>query len=198
MKVKAGQATVIGVMVILLVTAGLAAAVFAWGTTALSQGQTGYEQALTSNVQRVSEELILEDVDFTTGNIVLHVRNTGPVKATVNAVYVNGEMVSITPQSLEPGEAKSITLDYPWSLDETYEIALATGRGKTYAAYFKTPETAVGWLKGWQYRKSHKIEGSTVGKLTDYQVKIVAHYGVGTDSGENVYLNGHAETTSEI
>jgi len=33
------------------------------------------------------------------------------------------------------------------------------------------------WLQGWQYRKSHEIQGSTAGAQTDYQVKIVAHYG---------------------
>ena len=47
----------------------------------------------------------------------------------------------------------------------------------------------MGWLSGWQYRKSHEIEGSTAGAQTDYQVRIRVHYGSGTDSGEDVYLN---------
>jgi len=50
----------------------------------------------------------------------------------------------------------------------------------------------MGWLEGWQYRKSHVIEGSPAGAVADYQVRIVAHYGSGSDSGEDVYLNGHA------
>ena len=45
------------------------------------------------------------------------------------------------------------------------------------------------WLSGWSYRKSHEIEGSTAGAVTDYQVRIKAHYGSGADSGEDVYLN---------
>ena len=40
----------------------------------------------------------------------------------------------------------------------------------------------------WSYRKSHVIN-SAAGAGTDYQVKIVVHYGSGADSGENVYLN---------
>jgi len=52
----------------------------------------------------------------------------------------------------------------------------------------------MGWLSGWDYRKSHKIEGSSAGAVTDYQVRIKAHYGVGTDSGEDVYLNEHCRT----
>jgi hypothetical protein len=47
-----------------------------------------------------------------------------------------------------------------------------------------------GWLTGWSLRKSHEIVGSTAGAQTDYQVRITAYYGVGTDAGESVYLNG--------
>jgi len=54
--------------------------------------------------------------------------------------------------------------------------------------------SAVGWLTGWQYRKSHEINGSTAGEQTNYQIKITAHYGSGEDSGEDVYLNGHCRT----
>jgi len=50
-----------------------------------------------------------------------------------------------------------------------------------------------GWLSGWQYRKSHVIN-SAEGAGTGYQVRIKAHYGSGTDSGEDVYLNGKCRT----
>jgi len=48
----------------------------------------------------------------------------------------------------------------------------------------------LGWLSGWQYRKSHQIVGSTAGAQTDYQIRVKTYYGSGTDNGENVYLNG--------
>jgi len=50
-----------------------------------------------------------------------------------------------------------------------------------------------GWLTGWSYRKSHVINPAS-GAGTNYQVRIVAHYGSGTDSGEDVYLNGKCRT----
>ena len=61
---------------------------------------------------------------------------------------------------------------------------------------YSLPET--GWLNGWQYRKSHEIEGSSVGAQTNYQVKIIIHYENGTDYNDNskippeghVYVNG--------
>jgi len=51
----------------------------------------------------------------------------------------------------------------------------------------------MGWLTGWTYRKSHVINSAS-GAGTNYQVKIKAHYGSGTDSGEDVYLNGKCRT----
>jgi hypothetical protein len=49
------------------------------------------------------------------------------------------------------------------------------------------------WLEGWGYRKSHVINPAS-GAGTNYQVRIVAHYGSGTDSGPDVYLNGRCRT----
>jgi len=49
------------------------------------------------------------------------------------------------------------------------------------------------WLTGWMYRKSHVINPAS-GAGTNYQVRIKAHYGSGTDSGEDVYLNGKCRT----
>jgi hypothetical protein len=45
------------------------------------------------------------------------------------------------------------------------------------------------WLSGWQYRKSHVINPSS-GAGAGYQIMITVHYGSGTDSGSDVYLNG--------
>jgi len=47
----------------------------------------------------------------------------------------------------------------------------------------------MGWLEGWLHRKSHVINSAS-GAGTNYQIKIKVYYGNGTDSGENVYLNG--------
>jgi len=52
----------------------------------------------------------------------------------------------------------------------------------------------MGWLTGWSYRKSHTINGSSSGAVTNYQVRIKVYYGSGTDSGESVYLNSKCRT----
>jgi len=49
------------------------------------------------------------------------------------------------------------------------------------------------WLTDWDFRKSHTIENST-GAGTNYQISIVAHYGSGSDSGKDVYLDSNCKT----
>ncbi|MDH7607713.1 MAG: DUF2341 domain-containing protein, partial [Candidatus Bathyarchaeota archaeon] len=56
-----------------------------------------------------------------------------------------------------------------------------------------TVKASPGWLSGWNYRKSHIINYAS-GAGTNYQIKIKVNYGSGTDSGENVYLNGKCRT----
>jgi len=50
------------------------------------------------------------------------------------------------------------------------------------------------WLDGWTYRKSHTIQGSSVGSVTNYPIQLKVHYGNGVDSGKEVYLNEHCRT----
>ncbi|MCP8315511.1 MAG: DUF2341 domain-containing protein [archaeon] len=45
-------------------------------------------------------------------------------------------------------------------------------------------------MAGWNYCKSHEINGAT-GAGTNYQIRVKVHYGGGIDSGEDVYCNGH-------
>ncbi len=51
----------------------------------------------------------------------------------------------------------------------------------------------MGWLSGWSFRKSHVINPAT-GAGTNYQVKVTVHYGSGSDSAGDVYLNGKCKT----
>jgi hypothetical protein len=54
--------------------------------------------------------------------------------------------------------------------------------------------TVPAWLSDWGFRKAHTIQGSTASAQSDYQVRVKVHYGSGTDSGENVYLNANCGT----
>lgn len=45
----------------------------------------------------------------------------------------------------------------------------------------------------WEYRKSHVITNAT-GAGAGYQINLTVHYGSGSDSGNDVYLDGNCET----
>ncbi|MEM3589414.1 MAG: hypothetical protein QXN33_00255, partial [Candidatus Bathyarchaeia archaeon] len=46
---------------------------------------------------------------------------------------------------------------------------------------YLAPPARAGWLSGWSYRKRHIINPAS-GAGTGYQIRIIAHYGSGTDS----------------
>jgi len=51
----------------------------------------------------------------------------------------------------------------------------------------------MGWQTGWTYRKNHIITpASSAGQ--NYQKRIIVHYGAGTDSGEDIYLNNKCKS----
>jgi len=58
-------------------------------------------------------------------------------------------------------------------------------------SYIAVTDVAAG--SNWLFRKSHILNGVS-GAGCDYQIPITAHYGSGTDSGQDVYLNSHAKT----
>jgi len=89
------------------------------------------------------------------------------------------------------GQAAPISAEIP-------KVILQQGTAGTSTIYTnntsaKVIVNATSWLSGWSYRKSHVINCAS-GAGTNYQVKVIAHYGSGTDSGSNVYLNGHGRT----
>jgi PKD repeat protein len=50
---------------------------------------------------------------------------------------------------------------------------------------------ASAWLSGFNYEKDVIINSTSPSTLTSYQVKVIVWNTTGTDSGQNVYLNGH-------
>ena len=46
----------------------------------------------------------------------------------------------------------------------------------------------------WGYRKKITIQNNVDQDLTDYQINITVHYGSGTDSNYDIYLNSHSQT----
>jgi uncharacterized protein (TIGR02145 family) len=96
---------------------------------------------------------------------------------------------------------------YPnWQCDGTGQVVHRTLKGGKHTLRFEFGDPAhpadliTAWAyndywydTGWGYRKSHTVNAAT-GAGTNYQVKITAHYGSGSDSGGDVYLASHSRT----
>jgi hypothetical protein len=70
--------------------------------------------------------------------------------------------------------------------------SLATGAAAGLAA--ATADGVVGGVAGFGFYKTHTLAGSADGALTDFQMSVTVHYGAGTDSGSDVYLDGKCQT----
>lgn len=54
------------------------------------------------------------------------------------------------------------------------------------------------WLSGFEYRKSHVIQGSTAGSQTNYVVPITVYYGSGNDAGVQAFLGEYTTESSYL
>jgi hypothetical protein len=134
---------------------------------------------------------------------------------TINSATLNGQIngtETLTIRGFEWGTQSGNYTD-SWTESgtfppDTFSYNLTNlSRRTTYYFRAKAYSDATGWIYGnevafttlsifpvdWSYRKSHVINPAS-GAGTNYQVRIVAHYGSGTDSGEDVYLNGKCRT----
>lgn len=77
------------------------------------------------------EDVAVENIRFTPGQIALTVRNQGPDPVAIAQVNVSDYYATFTQtdESLEPMEAGTITVSYQWVDGDPYEIALVTSVG---------------------------------------------------------------------
>jgi hypothetical protein len=149
-------------------------------------------------------------------SIVLTLSNTGTKAITIQFAKLNSIQVdslnligSGTPTAnltLAAGQTgKTITiLNAAWVSGNAYKVDLYDTSGQVVASYQATAspqpvnlnpiDTDRSWLTGWNFRKSHIIDGSATTAGTEYQIRIIAQYGIGADNGEIVYLGNKAKT----
>ncbi|MHA2151826.1 MAG: DUF2341 domain-containing protein [Candidatus Thorarchaeota archaeon] len=104
--------------------------------------------------------------------------NSGKVRGWKNGLYM-GEVDFASTTGATP------TYIRKW-------IPIEPNHGVWGIAEFELPDTD-GWLNGWEFRKSHSIEGS-LGAGFYYQVRVIVHYGSGIDVDENVYCNSMSKS----
>lgn len=109
----------IGPLVLIAIVLGLFSLLNAPGLSKLSEGIPP------------KEEIAVEDIRLTPGQISITVRNEGPDPVTIAQVNVSDyyAMFTQTRDTMAPLEASTLTVEYNWVDGDPYEIALVTSAG---------------------------------------------------------------------
>jgi flagellin-like protein len=177
---------VVASIILIAVTVAVSIAVAAW-MGALTVGFMDTEQVTITNA-------LFQET--TTKTIQIIAKNTGTSSVTLNEVWVNSAKQDYTAQTFQSNAPIIITVNYDWITDAKYEIRLVSANGYPYLyiAEANPQPTGTQWLSGWNFRKSHIIDGSASTAGTEYQIRLLTHYGTGTDNEENIYLGNKAKT----
>jgi flagellin-like protein len=184
---------VVASIILIAVTVAVSIAVAAW----MGALTVGFMGSSSININAVE----FAGVTNTTSNtIVLTLKNTGTKAVTISQVKVNNVAATTTPTtlSMDPGEEDvtlTIAAGIQWVAGNAYKIDLYDSSGQVVGSYQANSQpVGTQWLSGWNFRKSHVIDGSAANAGTEYQIRLIAHYGIGADNGENVYLGNKAKT----
>ena len=159
--------TIIGNMIMITITLSLAAILVAWAGTAYGAFSGGSQVFFVQSGQALQERFVIEEVYFNKAaqQILIFVRNVGPININIVAIYVNGTLLtpvsgaglcsySGTPptQSLGVGGQNSIcefsltwpSCTYPpnncpWVTGNIFQIVVASTRGNQVAYTARAP-----------------------------------------------------------
>lgn len=177
---------VIGAIVLIAVTVAVSVVVAAW-MGGLSIGFMGN-----------AEQVTITNVQFNNStSVTLSVRNAGTSTVSVSSAAIDGNTAMMTPAtfSVDKGSVAFLVLTgTTFNSGEKYSFKLVTAKGNTvlFIAEANLPVAIDPVDDGWHFSKSHVINSQS-GAGIGYQTRIVVHFGSGSDSGENVYLNGKCQ-----
>ncbi|TAP45017.1 ZIP family metal transporter [Arthrobacter sp. S39] len=109
----------LGPLVLIAIVLGLFTVLNAPGLNRLSEGVPP------------KEEIAVEDVRLTPGQIAITVRNEGPDPVSIAQVNVSDyyAMFTQTRETMAPLESTTLTISYSWVDGDPYEVALVTSNG---------------------------------------------------------------------
>ena len=133
--------------------------------------------------------------------IDLTLKNLGTTTVTINDVKCNNEQVTTITFPFSEGATLSagdtlivrVTNNFVSSAKYQFTVLTISGTKCIYIAKANPQLISTHWLSGWNFRKAHIIDGSASTAGTEYQIRLIAHYGTGTDNGENIYLGNKAK-----
>jgi len=128
---KKALSPVVASIILIAVTVAVSIAVAAW------MGALTFQFTAVEELQMPPSS----EVDFTTGNIALTVKNTGTSQVTIVAVRVNGETstATIDPSTIPADSEADVSITYDWNAGSKYRIELLTSSNKQFFQDYTAP-----------------------------------------------------------
>ena len=135
-KLIKGISPVVATVLLIIISVGLAALLYAWAT-----GWFGTTTQGTSQAPKASIMIDTVSYDSTTGQVTVYVRNIGTVTINISAVYIkdiNGKVVGqtfpTTNNQIAPGDVVSVAVSTGQLSSGSY-VALAVASDGSEATY---------------------------------------------------------------
>ena len=137
---KRGIATVVSTAIILSAVSIMGVVLVAWANTSLYTHQAELESTFSTQMNKINEDLLVENIWFGTTPSVVNVTitNVGSIGFNVTAIRVQNSTdtldFSITDGGILAGGDYSIEESYYWDAGETVDFRITTDRGNLFTA----------------------------------------------------------------
>jgi len=139
-KRRRGLATVVTTAIILATVSIMGVTLVGWANTSLASSQMALESSFNTQMNKLNEDLLVENVWFgTSPNIVnVTINNVGSIGFNVTKLEVKNSTdvlnFIITDGGITPSGDYSIQETYNWNSGETVDFTIFTNRGNQFTA----------------------------------------------------------------
>jgi flagellin-like protein len=130
-----GISETISTLLVLLIVVSLGVGVLSWGNQYIANLKQSMDERAYVTQEGLKEWPIVEHVIFSDTQANISVRNVGFAETVIDTIYIKkmstGEetLISLSPVTIEPGDATFIVVSYSFTAGETYIFTLVSKRG---------------------------------------------------------------------
>jgi len=137
---RRGLSTVVTGVIMLSAVAVLGTMIVAWSNSSLFSHQQVLTTTLTTNVNKIKESLMIENVWFNTTNtgyINITLNNVGTIGFNVTEIRLTSsylDQINSTNVPILPNQVYSVSTNYPWESQPTVpvKVIITTARGNIF------------------------------------------------------------------
>jgi len=137
---RRGLSTVVTGVIMLSAVAVLGTMIVAWSNSSLFSHQQVLTSTLTTNVNKIKESLMIENVWFNTTNtgyMNITLNNVGTIGFNVTEIRLTStylDQINSTNVPILPNQMYSVSTNYPWESQPTVpvKVIITTARGNIF------------------------------------------------------------------